>query len=170
MSSSAPAKHTTEPADVEASRSESQFLADQADLAKDAMLQTWSVLKHGALRMADPRKLTRKHPWSAMGVATAAGFATAWFTVQTKEDRTIRRLAKIERVLNPRTEKPDDDKEPSKGPTLSQSIFSGLGSEVLKTLRPVILSALTAGITAMASHQENHDHNNEPVDDPIDAS
>ena len=170
MSGSAPTKHKAEPADIEASRSESQFLADQADLAKKAMSHAWSELKHGALRMADPHQLTHKHPWGAVGAAAAAGFATAWFTVPTKEDRTIRKLAKIEQALNPRPEKSVCDTDPSKRQTLSQSIFSGLGSEVLKTLRPVILSALTAGITAMSSQSEKSRSQKEPDNDPVVAS
>jgi hypothetical protein len=158
MSGSDPAKQTAESPDALPPRSESQFLAEQAQLAREAIAQTWSEVKNGVSRLADPRKLTRKHPWSALGMAAAAGFAAAWLAVPTKEDRAIRRLARIERAMNPR---PD------------HSIFRGLGSEALKILRPTIISALTAGLTSMTSDPKCQDESpadDTPASDPGDAS
>ena len=144
---------TSAPAASETSRSESQFLADQAEMAKKAMVQVWSEMKKGAWWMADIRKLTQNHPWSALGTAAAAGFTTAWVAVPTKEDRIIRRWARI---------------NGSKNPPQSPSFFSGLGVEVFKILRPAILSALSASIAAMTTQQEPHDEKS--ADDPVDAS
>jgi len=103
-------------------------------------------------------------------VAAVAGFATAWFLVPSKEDQAIKKLAKIERALFPREEKKDHDhkKDSPREEKKTHSFFSGLGSEILKTLRPAIMSALSAGITAKAAQPD--DHNGQPSDSSADPS
>jgi ElaB/YqjD/DUF883 family membrane-anchored ribosome-binding protein len=170
MSTSEPAKQEADKSDANGTQSESQFLADQAKQAKAALSEVLSDLTHGVLHTADPRQLTHDHPWSAVGAAAVAGFAAAWLLVPSKEDQAIKKLAKIERALFPREEKKDHDheKDSSRDEKKSHSFFSGLASEVFKTLRPALLSAMSAGITAKASQPD--DHNGQSSDASADPS
>lgn len=170
MSAGARTKQEADKADARTSQSESQFLADQADQAKAALSEVWSDLKHGLLNSADPRQLTQDHPWSAMGVAAATGLAAAWFLVPSKEDQAIKKLARLQRAMFPRQQKTEHDQNAdhsNQDGKSSHSFFNGLGSEIFKTLRPALLSALSAGITAKVSRQ--NDPNGRPDDSSAEA-
>jgi len=56
---------------------EAEYLDRQSELAKAAMLATLDEMRSEAIRAVDPRRLTRAHPWTALAVAAAAGFAAS---------------------------------------------------------------------------------------------
>ena len=56
---------------------EAEYLDRQSQLAKAAMRATADEMRNEAIRAVDPRRLTRAHPWTAMAVAAAAGFAAS---------------------------------------------------------------------------------------------
>jgi hypothetical protein len=56
---------------------EAEYLERQSQLAKAAMRATLDEMRSEASRAVDPRRLTRAHPWTAMAVAAAAGFAAS---------------------------------------------------------------------------------------------
>ena len=45
--------------------------------------------------------LTRQYPWLTLGASTVAGFVATSLLVPSKEDQALKKLAKIERALNP---------------------------------------------------------------------
>jgi ElaB/YqjD/DUF883 family membrane-anchored ribosome-binding protein len=57
--------------------SEGELLQHEMETAKAAMVQTLRELQQDLTRAADLQKWTREHPWAAVGVAAATGFATA---------------------------------------------------------------------------------------------
>lgn len=54
-----------------------QLAAQESREARDAMFAALDDLKQSAASAADPRLWTREHPWAAVGIAAAAGFAAA---------------------------------------------------------------------------------------------
>lgn len=85
--------------------------------------------------------------------------------VPSKEDQALKRLAKIERALNPPPPlKKDDIDEDHAGGAKAykagrQSFTRTIMGEVIKAVQPALLSMLTAGVTAKAakpSQEEMH--------------
>ncbi len=96
--------------------------------------------------------------------ATLAGFAAAAVFVPSKEDQALRRLAAMERALMPQPSKAaaqnghhdagEDGgaKDFSKGRT---GFMGAIGRQLLETIKPALMSALTAGIAAKATVPDN---------------
>ena len=90
--------------------------------------------------------------------AAVAGFAAAAAFVPSKEEQALRRLAKIEKALMPERKAARDGqvdssedggaKDFAKGRT---GFLGAIGRQVLETIKPALMSALTAGITAKAT-------------------
>ncbi|HEX5244166.1 MAG TPA: hypothetical protein VFW23_12960 [Tepidisphaeraceae bacterium] len=80
--------------------SDSKYLQDQAEAAKDAMGRAWSEFMTGMGKSADPRQWAKAHPWITMASATVAGFAAASTLVPSKEEQALKKLAAIERALH----------------------------------------------------------------------
>lgn len=108
---------------------------------------------------ANPGPLMRKHPWMTLGASVVAGFAASAALVPSKEQQALRKLAKIERALNPPpppNKKDDDADEPAdqgaKDYKSGRTSFTRtLLGEVIKAVQPALLSMLTAGISAHAA-------------------
>ena len=108
---------------------------------------------------ANPGPLMRKHPWLTIGASVVAGFAASAALVPSKEQQALRKLAKIERALNPAPppkKKDDDGDEPADQgakdfKTGRTSFTRTLLGEVIKAVQPALLSMLTAGISAHAA-------------------
>ena len=100
----------------------------------------------------------RKYPWLTLGASAVAGFAATAMVVPSKEEQALRKLAKIERALNPAPppKKTDEDEETAdegaKGYKSGRTSFTRtILGEVIKAIQPAILSMLTAGVTAHAA-------------------
>ncbi len=112
----------------------------------------------------NPAAWTKEHPWAMVAGAAVAGFAAAAAFVPSKEDQALRRLIAMERALLPKRSKAaaaDDGqdagedggaKDFSKGRT---GFLGAIGRQVLETIKPALMSALTAGITAKAATPDN---------------
>lgn len=96
--------------------------------------------------------------------AAVAGFAAAAAFVPSKEEQALRRLAKIEKALMPehsRAARDGRDHDPgedggAKDFSRGRSGFLGaVGRQILETIKPALMSALTAGITAKAATPDN---------------
>ncbi len=96
--------------------------------------------------------------------AAVAGFAAAAAFVPSKEDQALRRLAAMERALMPKPSRASaahasgDDGEDAGAKDFSKgrSGFMGaIGRQLLETIKPALMSALTAGITAKAATPDN---------------
>lgn len=143
MSANAPIKQETDKPALPAGQSESEFLAEQARQAKAAIATVWSEFKHGVLSKADPVRLAQNHPKSAIGTAAAAGLVTAWVITPSRKERAYKKRSKMGRTQFSKDGNTDSDPN-------SSSFFNGMGAEILKILRPAILSILSAILSTRA--------------------
>jgi len=142
---------------------ESAYLARQQQLATQAISRALSDALALGKQAADPQKLMATHPWVTLGGSLVAGFAAAAVAVPSKEQQALRKLARIERALNPQPAKPKHESNGNghaapDGETSEQSFKAGRSSltrailgEVIGALKPAIVSLLTAGVTASAA-------------------
>ena len=73
----------------------------------------YSGLKGALAEGADPRLWARQYPWATLGVSAIAGFVATSILVPSREQQALKKLAEIERALNPeprrREERERDD-------------------------------------------------------------
>lgn len=147
-SSSAPASNPpTEKSTTNVS--EADYLAQQADAAKDALSATLGQIKTRLGQSADVRLWTKEHPWISLATAAVAGFAAASTLVPSKEQQALKKLAAIEEALRePRREKASSNGEDKDGSSKSHGIVATILREAIAVLRPMLMSMLTAGLGA----------------------
>lgn len=143
--------------------SEADFLTMQQEYAKAAIGRAVGDLKEALAQGVDPRLWAKQYPWATLGVSAIAGFAATAMLVPSREQQALKKLAEIERALNPeprrraereRDEHPDsvdgkagaDDYKAGR-----QSFMTALLGEAIKAVRPALISLLTAGVTAKAA-------------------
>jgi hypothetical protein len=154
--------------------SEAEFLQRQADEARKALSAAFGDLSRSLRDGANPKAWTKERPWAMVAGAAVAGFAAAAAFVPSKEDQALRRLAKIEKALMPERSRHDGQavdaskdggaKDFSKGRT---GFLGAIGRQVLETIKPALMSALTAGITAKAATPDNpYEAPQPPASDP----
>jgi hypothetical protein len=142
---------------------EAAFLAQQAADAKAAITRTLSALGTDLGQAVNVNHLTRNHPWMTLGASAVAGFVASALLVPSKEDQALKKLAKIERALNPPPPEPKREetaREGAEGYKAGRTSFArSVMGEVIKAVQPALLSMLTAGVTAQAakpSQEEMH--------------
>ncbi len=152
MNSSATTSTSAHAAEPSPALSEAEFLKQEAARAQAAIGHAFADLKQNLKATVDPHVLTRDHPWIAVSAAAVAGFATALTMVPTKEQQALRALAELERARHapPPARGGASDKHEAEG-VASAGILATIAAELLKTLRPVLTTLLTAGITRAAS-------------------
>src|SRR5688572_13637287 len=141
--------------------SEAEFLQRQAEEAAKAISQVFGEFSKSLKDGIDPTLWTKEHPWAMVAGATVAGFAAAAMFVPSKEDQALRKLIAMEKALMPKGSRRgahDGDghdagedggaKDFSKGRT---GFLGAIGRQLLETIKPALMSALTAGITAKAT-------------------
>jgi hypothetical protein len=142
-SSSAPAN--TSNSKTPAELTEAQFLQQQAELAKEAISRTLKRIATDLGKGASPIEWAREYPWVSLGAATVAGFFAANMLIPSKEDQALKKLARLERAINPPPPPVFDtattDKDPAK-----HGFFYGLMNQALKAIQPAIISAITAHV------------------------
>lgn len=127
-------------AKVAADMSESDYLARQAEVAKLAISRALSEAKSAFTEGMDPREWTRRYPFVAVGSAIAAGFTAAVLAIPSKEQQELHKLEKIRRAMHP---EPEPAKETKAEP---KPLWSTLLHEAVQLIRPVLVSAVTAGL------------------------
>ena len=102
--------------------------------------------------------LTRQYPWLTLAGSTVAGFVATAALVPSKEDQALKKLARIERALNPPPPPaPHEHAAAASGDGATQfkagrqSFARTLMGEVIKAVQPAVVSLLTAGVTATAA-------------------
>jgi len=150
--------------DDAAKLSEAEFLRQEADRARQALMRSWSDAKAHLLHGADPRAWTGEHPWMALGGAAVAGFAAAAVLVPSKEEQALKKLAALERALSgvePKAPAPATGAS-TNGDAAAIKAKHGwlttLALELIKTIRPALVSALTAGIAAKTATDDDSDN------------
>jgi hypothetical protein len=135
-------------ASVETVSSEDDFLRLQAEKAKaeiaDALHRAKAALKNNA----DPRELTRRHPWIAIASAVAVGFAAAAAAIPSKQELELRRLERIRQALNPKPPEPAsaETNGSAKKTDAKPSLAHTLIHELIQLLKPILMTAITASI------------------------
>lgn len=149
-------------------QSEAEFLAKQAADAKAAIGAVVNDIKRDLTQGVDPRAWMQVAPWTTLGAAAVAGFLAAAAAVPSKEQQTLKRLKKIEEALGPKRQSVDaavNGDHVSKVESGRGSFLSGLAGQVLRSVQPVLMSALTAGITAKtAAGADKPTGGTDPVD------
>jgi ElaB/YqjD/DUF883 family membrane-anchored ribosome-binding protein len=143
-----------------ASMSEAEFLRQEAARAQAAIGEAIGDLRRNLKATADPKILTRDHPWIAISTAAVAGFAAALTLTPTKEQQALRALAELERARHAPPQSSDPASDPkSDNRTAKEEAGAGfLGliiAELLKTIRPLLTTLLTAGITQATGGKAN---------------
>src|SRR5688572_3558398 len=139
--------------------SESDFLAQQAEAAKAAIAKAASEFASKLGQGVDPAAWARQYPWVTLGAATVAGFVATSLLVPSKEQQALKKLAAIERALNPSPPLPpaqlaavQSTIDGKAGEAAYKSGQSGLMrviiGEVIGAIKPAVISLLTAGVTA----------------------
>jgi hypothetical protein len=144
------------PGEPASTTDEAAFLAQQAADAKAAIARTLSEIGAGLGQSVNLSGWTRQYPWITLGASTIAGFVATAALVPSKEDQALRKLAKIERALNPapvpekaETEEPDGSAKHYK--TGRQSFTRSILGELIKAVQPALLSMITAGVAARSA-------------------
>ena len=119
-----------------------------------------SELKNALAQGADPRVLMKQYPWMTLGASAVAGFMAASMLVPSKEEQALKRLAAIEKALNPpppRRNEPPEDVGSVDGKRGAQDYKSGrsgmltaIMGELVGAIKPAVISLLTSGVTASA--------------------
>ena len=131
---------------------EAEFLQREAARARAAIGQALADLGENLKATADPHVLTRDHPWLAISTAAVAGFAAAVTLIPSKEQQALRAMAELERARNaPPPSSPGTTDQPGASTAPAGSIFASITTEVLKTVRPLLTTLITAGISRLAS-------------------
>ena len=106
----------------------------------------------------DPRPWMKNYPWATLGVSAVAGFAAAAMLIPSKEEQALKKLAAIERALNP----PPPRREPEEDMSVDgkqgakdyksgrAGLLTSLMGEVIGAVKPALISLLTSGVTASA--------------------
>lgn len=129
----------------------SRLLELEADDAKAAITRVIREMGQQVQAGVDPRRLTKEHPWIAVGSAAVTGFIGAWLAVPSKEDAALKRLARIERALHagPSANGAPDDANTSH-PALRK-----FGKHLFNALRPTLLAALTSALTSKVADSDD---------------
>lgn len=139
----------------------------QAADAKAAIGAATNDLKRDLAQGIDPRGWIQVAPWTTLAAAAVAGFAAAAVAVPSKEEQTLKRLKKIEEALSPKRQTADaavNGDHVSKVESGQGSFLSGLAAQVLRSVQPVLMSALTAGITAKTVDKDKPTGGTDPAD------
>ena len=163
--------------------SEADYLTLQQEHARAAIGRVVNELKGALAEGANPAQWAQQYPWATLGASAVAGFVAASLLVPSREQQALKKLAEIERALNPqprrraereRDEHPDsvDGKAGADDYKVGrQSFMTALMGEAIKAVRPALVSLLTAGVTAKAakpSPEEMQAHAAAAVDDQAD--
>jgi hypothetical protein len=126
-----------------ASLTEAEFLAQQAHNAQLAMSRVLQDLKSKLGQGVDPKAWAKEHPWVAVGAAALAGFAATAALVPSKEEQALKKLASIERALNPAPERPASN---GSGGHAKDGLMGTILKEVLGMVKPVLASIVAANL------------------------
>ena len=135
---------------------ESTYLTEQAALARDAIRKTMADIKVKLAAGMNVTDVTREHPWLTAAAAGVAGFTVAAILTPSKTDQALKRLAEIERAVNPPPTTVHLDSEGhiyGDKPSL-RTVFL---REVVNLLKPILLSLVTAGVAGHAATETSQE-------------
>lgn len=113
------------------------------------MAHAWDQVKARLGQGLAPQAWAKEYPWITVGAAAVAGFVAASTLIPSKEEQALKKLAAIERALNPAPPKPEHSDANGSGKPEGRSMLSTILHEVLAVARPAIVSLMTAGLSGM---------------------
>lgn len=134
--------------------SEPDYLTRQAEEAKAAMSHLVAQIQANLKDSADPRLWAREYPWLTVGSAAAAGFLAAFGLVPSKEQQALERLARIERAITPPPVEVADGHPHARDASEASSLMGRVARELMGLLKPVLMSALAAGVRARVARPD----------------
>lgn len=140
--------------------SESEYLKKQADEAQRAILHTLESIKSDLLQGADIRPLARKHPLMTVGAAAGVGFLAGWL-VWPSGSKKPAHSQKIAEEEVPPSAAPRSGKDRSR-----RSPGAWFMRQLVRQLRPLMLSVLTAAYHHYAARPSGSNGAVEPASDP----
>jgi hypothetical protein len=106
------------------------------------MSKAWQDIKLRLGQGVDPRAWTQEHPWMALGAAAVAGFVATTAIVPSHEQQALKKLAAIEKALNPPPPRSNGDAKHEKPGLLGTILHEAIGA-----LRPVLMSLMAASVS-----------------------
>jgi hypothetical protein len=148
--------------------SEAEFLAREADAAKDAASHALDDVRQSLSRSSDVGAWVKRYPWSALGVAAAAGFVAVAALVPRRRRREDEPPALLERILTDeqiaaRLRKLAAEDE---GRAPRDDVVRSVVTTLLKTFGPAVQSAVTAATAARAAQHADDPANGQTHDAP----
>jgi hypothetical protein len=124
--------------------SEQEYLAQQAEAAKQALAGAWDQMKTRLGQGVAPQAWAKEYPWATVGAAAVAGFVAVAALVPSKEEQALKKLAAIERALNP----PPPREDHSNGDARKEGggLLGSILREAIKVAQPVLMSMMAGGM------------------------
>jgi hypothetical protein len=148
---------------------ESDFLDQQARVAKAAISAALADAKAALAEGVDPATWARRYPVVAIGSALVAGFAAALVAIPSKQQQELARIEKIARALHPTPEKPASPpkQEKAEGAAAASSpIWMTIVKEALAFARPLLAALASSHLGSPPPAPENGDGQAPPVTPP----
>jgi hypothetical protein len=153
-SSSAPAASDSSKS-AKPALTESQFLAEQASAAQEAMQRTWADIKHTLGHSADVRAWTKKYPWLATATAVAAGVATGYALTPRDKNEFQEMWEAVKDKLTPSAPDAEEVAASTNNPP-APSILSTILKEAIKLAGPLVTSYVAAATGGAAGSNNGH--------------
>jgi len=131
----------TAPPPRAASKSEADYLKEQAANAKAALKQTLGEIAGGFGTGVSPAKWTEEHPWAMLAGATVAGFTAACVAVPSKQQSALNRLRDLEAALRP---PPEKHHESNGKKSEKKGIVAIIVAELIRAATGIVTSMLKA--------------------------
>jgi hypothetical protein len=133
---------------------EAEFLQQEANDAKTALVHAIGQLKSQVAAGIDPRGLVKDHPWLTLSGVAAASFAATTVAVPSKEQQALRKLAAIEAAIHRKA--PEAAKRNGHGEEKAErSLLAMVLVELLGVFKPVI-SELFANFIRPQKESDDH--------------
>lgn len=92
-----------------------------------------------------PQAWAKEYPWITVGAAAVAGFVAVATLVPSKEEQALKKLAAIERALNP-PPPPREDHSNGDGKRERGGLVGSILREAIRVAQPVLMSMLAGGM------------------------
>ena len=122
------------------------------------MSAAWGQIKARLGQGAAPAAWAKEYPWITVGAAAVAGFIATAAIVPSKEQQALKKLASIERALNPHPPKAEPASDHSDGKQESPSIWATILREVLALARPILTGLVSANLGGMPRDPQAAEH------------
>jgi hypothetical protein len=165
----ASATGTTSTSAPDTALSEADYLKRQADEAKAAIGMALGDAFQSLGKGINPVPWIKEHPVATAGAVAAVGAVAAWVLIPSREQRMLRRLARIEAALHPNGREghlpADDDIDSARrAARKGHSVMGMLGAQLISAAKPVLMSAISAAVAA-ATAKPDHEEMKEAMKD-----